>query len=107
MKHRGDSVAYPRDSREAFYMAEVDFLKARSEAESRGEFITAVYHSHVGAGAYFSEMDQEFAEKPFFPVPDAAHIIVAVWDRKVARVGIFERETSGAFAGRAIEAERP
>lgn len=106
LKHRGDPSAFPRDGREAFYMNEMDYLKAQKDVEGKGERITAVYHSHVGAGVYFSEMDQQFAEQPFFPFPSAAHIVVAVWDR-VANAGIFQRAESGALVGRVLEAREP
>ena len=58
----------------------------------------------MGAGAYFSEMDQEFADAPFFPFPDVSHIVLAVWDRNVSGAGVFERDaTSGLFVGARIE----
>lgn len=102
--HQKDPVRYPRDGNRAFWMNEVDYLKAHKDAESRGELPTAVYHSHVGAGAYFSRMDQEFAGHELFPFPDVAHIVIAVFARKVTQLGIFERETeSGEFTGRRLE----
>ncbi|MEE8582237.1 MAG: Mov34/MPN/PAD-1 family protein [Myxococcota bacterium] len=108
LKHRSDPRAFPRDGREAYFMSELDFLRGRMEAEERGGAVTAVYHSHVGAGAYFSEMDQEFAEHVLFPVPDAAHIVLAVWERKVTEVGIFERDPiSGFLDGRLVQALEP
>ena len=102
--HQKDPARYPRDGNRAFWMNEVDYLKAHKDAESRGELPTAVYHSHVGAGAYFSRMDQEFAGHELFPFPDVAHIVIAVFARKVTQLGIFERETeSGEFTGRRLE----
>lgn len=87
-------------------MSETDYLKALENAETQGETVSAVYHSHVGAGAYFSEMDQEFAEHELFPFPDVAHIVVAVWDEQVSQVGVFERNGAGApFSGRSLLAE--
>ncbi len=108
MKHQSDATAYPRDGTQAFFMNESDLMKSQQDAESRGQRVTAVYHSHVDAGAYFSEMDQEYARHVLFPFPDAAHIVIAVWERRVARVGIFEREVgTDAFAGCAVEAQAP
>jgi len=103
--HQNDPAAYPRDGYEAFYMREVDYLEAQKDAEARGEYVSAVFHSHVGAGAYLSQMDLEYAEHDLFPFPGAAQIVLAVFDRKVKAVGIFEREAdSGVFVGRALEA---
>ncbi|MCP5043516.1 MAG: M67 family metallopeptidase [bacterium] len=104
--HLQDPERYPRDGKKAFYMNPTDYLKAMQEAEGRGETVNAVYHSHVGAGAYFSEMDQEFAEAEAFPFPDVAHIVIAMFDGQVNQLGVFERSANGApFTGRILEAE--
>ena len=60
--HTKDPQRYPRDGKKAFYMSESDYLKAIENAAGNAETVNAVYHSHVGAGAYFSQMDREFAE---------------------------------------------
>jgi proteasome lid subunit RPN8/RPN11 len=104
--HRRDPDTHPRDGRAAFYMNEHDYLKVREEAEQAGEQVTAVYHSHVGAGAYLSSMDLDYAQSPLFPFPDADHIVVPVFDRTVHDVGIFLRGGEG-FSGHAIEREAP
>ena len=96
--HRSDPAAHPRDGRAAFYMSEHDYLKALEDAEAAGLSVTAVYHSHVGAGAYLSELDQEYAAQPLFPFPDADQIVVPVYDRTVRPVAIFRRSADG-FAG--------
>lgn len=107
LKHEQDPETFPRTSRDAYYMNELDYLKALKDAEARGESITAVYHSHVGAGAYFSAMDQEYAEQPFFPFPDAAQIVIAILDDKVDGQAIFEREAGGVYIGRTLAPRRP
>jgi proteasome lid subunit RPN8/RPN11 len=105
LQHRSDSVAYPRDGREAYYMSELDYLKAQRDAQEQGEVVTAVYHSHVAAGAYLSEMDREYAEHELFPFPDAAQIVLAVGEGKVVEVGIFRRDPGVAvMSGRCVEA---
>jgi len=104
-RHLEDAAAYPRSGTEAYLMNEVDYQRAAQEAEAKGESVTAVYHSHVGAGAYFSELDQEFAEAAFFPFPDASHIVLSVWGRRVSSAGIFERSPlTGQFVGTLVEA---
>ncbi|MGH0035266.1 MAG: Mov34/MPN/PAD-1 family protein [Myxococcota bacterium] len=105
MRHRTDPTLYPRDGREAFYMSETDWMRALADAERRGEEVTGVYHSHVGADAYLSEMDQAFLEHDLFPFPNAAQLVIGVWERKVSRVGVFERPSpEEEFVGRAVEA---
>lgn len=106
-QHRSDPESYPRDGTQAFYMSEVDYLQAQKDAERVGEQVTAVYHSHVAAGVYLSEMDQEFASHELFPFPMAAHIVLAVGPQRVDRVlsaGIFERDGRGRFHGRRLQA---
>ena len=103
-RHLAEPEVYPRDGKHAFLMNELDYFKAQQDAESRGEVVTAVYHSHVGAGAYFSEMDQEFANAAFFPFPQASHIVLSVWEHSVSGAGIFERDiATGRFVGALIE----
>jgi len=103
MRHRKDPVEYPRDGSEAFYMNSLDYMMVQDEAEARGERVTAVYHSHVGVGAYLSEMDLAYAASETFPFPDADHIVVAVLDRKVDSVAFFRQDGEGrSFRGRTI-----
>lgn len=102
--HQRDPATYPRDGRQGFYMNEQDYLRAEDEAQARGERITCVYHSHVDAGAYFSEMDQDFAGEPLFPFPDAHHLVVSVVGGQVVGQGLFRGHAEG-FVGRAVAHE--
>jgi proteasome lid subunit RPN8/RPN11 len=103
LHHRRDPESHPRDGREGFYMNEHDYLRAEDEAEARGERITCVYHSHVGCGAWFSELDQEFAEQPLFPFPGADHLVVSVVAGRIADQALFRRAPgAGVFAGRLV-----
>lgn len=100
LHHERDPKAYPRTSRSGYHMNEVDYLEAVKDAEERGERITAVYHSHVGVGVYLSVMDQEYAEQPLFPFPEAAQIVLDARDGTVKGQAIFERESeSGVYVG--------
>ena len=87
-RHRADPIAYPRDGRAAFWMNEADQMHTREEAEAAGERVTAVYHSHVGTGAYLSEMDLDYAGHAFFPFPDADQIVVAVASPDASHLGM-------------------
>lgn len=103
--HQEDPAAFPRTNRDAFYIDPSELLRAASDAEAAGQRVTAVYHSHVGAGAYFSEMDQRFAGQPGFPFPDADHLVVSVLGRHVEEVGLFRRVADGAgLAGHPVAA---
>ena len=102
-QHQLDPASYPRDGTQGFYMNEQDYLRAEDEAAARGERVTCVYHSHVEVGAYFSEMDQDFAGQPLFPFPDADHLVVAVVEGKVVDQAIFRREPGATrLVGRAV-----
>jgi len=103
MRHRQDPVEYPRDGSEAFYMNSLDYMMAHEEAEAQGTRVTAVYHSHVGVGAYLSGMDLAYAVSASFPFPDADHIVVAVFDRKVDSVAFFRKDGEDqSFLGRTV-----
>lgn len=106
--HRNDPKSFPRDGCEAFYMSESDYAKACDEAQTRGESVTAVYHSHVGAGAYLSEIDLEYADNSLFPFPEADHIVIAVHERKAGPVAVFQRPAPGGrFVGRRAVSSGP
>ncbi|MEM7411885.1 MAG: Mov34/MPN/PAD-1 family protein [Myxococcota bacterium] len=102
--HQKSPSDFPRDGTSAYHMDEHDVLAASREAESRGEEITAVYHSHVGAGAYLSKLDLDYARHPLFPFPKADQIVISVYEGSVVESGIFLR--SGLdFAAHRLEAE--
>ncbi len=107
LRHKADPLEFPRDGTQAFYMNALDYLIAHDEAEARGERVTAVYHSHVGVGAYLSGMDLAYAESENFPFPDADHIVVAVFDRKVDSVAYFRKDRDRpVFVGRTVVSSR-
>lgn len=99
LQHRRDPAAYPRDGREGFFMNEQDYARAEQEAKATRARVVCVYHSHVGCGAWFSELDQEFAGQPLFPFPDASHLVVSVMGGKVVDQALFQREDGREGAG--------
>ena len=106
--HAKEPDVYPRDGRQAFYMSPNDYREFLEPPAPDGERVTAVYHSHVGADAYLSEMDLDFAEDEAFPFPDADHIVVGVVDRRVGQYGIFRRDPeTKRFVGRPIVSGGP
>jgi proteasome lid subunit RPN8/RPN11 len=103
--HDAAPSTYPCDGRSAFHMNPLEYARVEEEAHARGERITAVYHSHVGARAYFSAVDLAVATRPDFPFPDADHIVVAVVDGRVQRDerALFRRSRRGGrFRGHAL-----
>lgn len=106
-KHATDPLAFSRDAHHAYYMSEVEYLRAQREAENVGDRITAVYHSHVGADAYLSEEDRAYAEHPLFPFPGAAQIVLSLPGKRVETAAVFEVDPeTGEFrqdGGRLLE----
>jgi proteasome lid subunit RPN8/RPN11 len=103
--HSKDPVEYPRDGTSAFFLSPADFVRVEKELAETKERVTAVYHSHVGAGPYLSEMDLEYAEHVGFPFPDAGQIVIEVYDGEggVGRIGLFQREgMNRPFEGRLV-----
>jgi len=98
--HERDPLRYPRDGTRAFHMNEHDYLAVVRDAEARGQKVTAVYHSHVGFGVYFSALDREYAEHELFPFPEADHIVLSLVEGRL-EAGLFKRTASG-FVGRAV-----
>jgi proteasome lid subunit RPN8/RPN11 len=104
--HVADPEAFPRDARHAYYMSEVEYLRAIDEAEGRQESVSAIYHSHFGQGCYLSQDDLAFASHPLFPFPEADQIVVSLLGDRVREVGVFEPTEAalGGFRGRLLEA---
>lgn len=103
-RHREDPVVFPRDNTAAFYMSEKDVLAVSREVERTGAAVTAVYHSHVGARAYLSDLDLAYARHALFPFPGADQIVLSVFEQRVREMKIFLR--SGiAFTEHWVEAE--
>jgi proteasome lid subunit RPN8/RPN11 len=107
-RHLADPLTHPRDGRAAFWMNEGDYMDAQAQAAAAGEEVTAVYHSHVDVGAYLSELDLEYAEHALFPFPAADQIVIAVHERRVVTLGVYQREgVTKPFTGRSIVSAAP
>ena len=107
-QHQRDPASYPLTSRQAYLMSPTDYQGIQQASAARGLLVTAVYHSHVGTGAYLSELDLAYAEHAFFPFPDADQIVVAVHDPSAPpEIALFERRSAGRFVGRAVSWARP
>jgi len=101
--HQEDPNAFPRSNQDGFYIGPAELLRAAHEAAAAGEAVTAIYHSHVGARAYFSAMNRAFATQPGFPFPDADHLVVSVLGRQVCELGLFRPGPASELAGFPVE----
>ena len=104
LRHEHDPEEFPRDNRAAYFMSERDVIAAVREAERTGALVTAVYHSHVGAGAYLSKDDLAYARHALFPFPHADQIVISVFEQRVREVKLFVR-SGGEFSERLLSAE--
>ncbi|RMF89770.1 MAG: M67 family peptidase [Nitrospinota bacterium] len=85
--HQTDPAQYPRDARQAYYMAPEEMLAAFREAEEKGMVIKAFFHSHPNEKAYFSQEDTARAlvwDEPAYP--DATYLIVSIYPERIAEV---------------------
>lgn len=87
--HTRDPQRYPRDARTAYHIADQDRL-AMVRLEEQGFAPAVIYHSHVDAGAYFSETDKRQAllgEEPIYP--DAVYVVLSVVRGRVEAMNAF------------------
>jgi proteasome lid subunit RPN8/RPN11 len=76
--HARDPVRYPRDARTAYYIDPKDLLRI-GDLERQGFDVAVIYHSHVDAGAYFSETDRRQAVVGGEPAyPGAVYVVTSV-----------------------------
>jgi [CysO sulfur-carrier protein]-S-L-cysteine hydrolase len=85
-----DPVRFPRTSRTAYLFDPREWLAVLTEAEARGEHVAYVFHSHVDAGAYFSDEDRRLAAPDGQPLlPGVSYLVMAVHSGCVSNTTIF------------------
>ena len=81
--HARDPERYPRDARTAYYIDPADLLRI-GRLEGEGFTVAVIYHSHVDAGAYFSETDRRNALLGGEPsYPDSTYVVTSVMNGRV------------------------
>lgn len=87
--HAKDAGRYPRDARTAYHVDPKDLLRI-GNLESDGYRVRIIYHSHIDAGAYFSETDKQNALVQGEPAyPEAIYVVLAVVEGKAAKTAAF------------------
>ncbi|HEY3064511.1 MAG TPA: M67 family metallopeptidase [Methylomirabilota bacterium] len=87
--HARDPERHPRDARTAYYIDPADLLRI-GRLEADGYAVAVIYHSHVDAGAYFSETDRRQALMGGEPAyPGASYVVTSVVQGRVAAVAAF------------------
>ncbi len=89
-KHAEDPEAFPRTAEIAYTMGPE--AAPVLVAHERGDLVLrAFYHSHPQHDAYFSEEDKKQAtvwDEPSYP--DAAQVVISVYDREVKKTKAFQ-----------------
>lgn len=88
--HSLDPEVFPRTADHGYYMAPDDLLAAQKEAREKGEILRMIYHSHIDAGAYFSEEDSRSAlyeGEPLYPGVD--YLVLSVLKGRAAAFAVF------------------
>jgi proteasome lid subunit RPN8/RPN11 len=88
--HALDPATYPRTAAIAYAVDPRELESVIDDADKAGAKLKAFYHSHPDHEAYFSAEDKAFAMpfgEPTFP--NAAQIVVSVYDRAVKAIKAF------------------
>lgn len=98
--HARDPQRYPRDARTAYYIDPADLLRI-GRLEGEGFSVAVIYHSHVDAGAYFSDTDRRNAmlgDEPCYP--GATYVVTSVMQGSVDTMAAFRWDPARReFAG--------
>ena len=99
---RGESTL---DATRAFWIDEQELWNALRSAESSGQKLLVIYHSHVDTAAYLSHTDAAGALGPDgTPLyPTCAQLVVSVDDSGVGQAALFDWDPEArAFRGRPV-----
>lgn len=93
--HRCDPVRFPRTAATAYFLDPRDLCAVHREMRERGEAIRVIYHSHIDAGAYFSEEDTRRAMTGGDPVyPGVDYLVLSVIGGRVEAWKLFRYDAS-------------
>jgi proteasome lid subunit RPN8/RPN11 len=109
--HAADPGRYPRTARTAYAVGREDFERLE-RLHAEGFQLAVIYHSHVDAGAYFSETDRRMAmlgqdprdHDPLYP--DATYVVASVVNHQVEAMAAFRWDGAQRdFAAVPLESE--
>jgi proteasome lid subunit RPN8/RPN11 len=93
--HALDPQTYPRTAVIAYAMDPLELDSVIRQGEKKGRRLKAFYHSHPDHDAYFSDEDKAFASPFGEPTyPDAAQIVISIYNRAVKVIRAFEWSTA-------------
>jgi [CysO sulfur-carrier protein]-S-L-cysteine hydrolase len=111
--HARDPERNPRTARTAYHIDPQDLLRI-GRLESEGFGVAVIYHSHVDAGAYFSETDRRQALIGNDPAyPGTTYLVTAVTAGRVEATAAFRWDPAhrdfvavGSWGAEAMTEER-
>lgn len=94
--HTQDPTTFPRTARQAYFIDPGDLLRIQRAAREQGCEMRVIYHSHVDAGAYFSEEDQRIALSEGEPAyPGVSYLVVSVRQGKNQEMCLYSWDGKG------------
>lgn len=82
--HARDPENFPRTAQTAYFIDPKELLDIQRELRKAREEIRAIYHSHINAGAYFSDEDTKAAAPEGEPAyPGVDYLVISVIHGKV------------------------
>lgn len=88
--HQKDPQNFPRTAQTAYFIDPRELLEIEKECRKNRESIRMIYHSHVNAGAYFSEEDKRIAALEGTPsYPGVDYLVVSVIENKAKDQQVF------------------
>ncbi len=78
--HAADPAAFPRTARTAYVMDASRVRAAIARGAATGRPVKAIYHSHPGRGAYFSDEDEAMARAADDLLADVAWLVAGAND---------------------------
>jgi len=93
--HAKDPARHPRAARTAYYMAHENLLEI-NRRQMEGYDVGVIYHSHVDAGAYFSDTDRRQAVVDGQPTyPGTIYVVVSVQGGRADEARAFGWDAAG------------
>ena len=89
--HALDPKNFPRTATAAYFIDPKELLAIQKEMRENGEEMRVIYHSHINAGAYFSEEDKRVALCEGEPAyPGVAYLVLSVLQGKVQDGNLYD-----------------
>jgi proteasome lid subunit RPN8/RPN11 len=89
--HALDPANFPRTAQSAYFIDPKELLRIQKDLRQKEEEMRVIYHSHVNAGAYFSDEDQRIALCEGNPAyPGVLYLVISVRDGKAQETALFD-----------------